>query len=48
MGERGHEIVARKFSCEYHLKNTLELYDELLGHGKAASVRLDQKIQESL
>jgi glycosyltransferase involved in cell wall biosynthesis len=48
MGERGHEIVARKFSCEYHLKNTLELYDELLGHGKAASVRLDQKVQESL
>jgi glycosyltransferase involved in cell wall biosynthesis len=48
MGERGQEIVARKFSCEYHLKNTLELYDELLGQGKGASIRLGQKVQESL
>jgi len=30
MGERGKTIVARKFSSEYHLRNTLELYDELL------------------
>ena len=30
MGERGRSIVAEKFSCDRHLQNTLELYDELL------------------
>jgi glycosyltransferase involved in cell wall biosynthesis len=30
MGERGKLIVAGKFSCDRHLQNTLELYDELL------------------
>lgn len=30
MGERGKLIVAEKFSCDHHLQNTLELYDELL------------------
>jgi glycosyltransferase involved in cell wall biosynthesis len=30
MGERGKLIVAEKFSCDRHLHNTLELYDELL------------------
>jgi glycosyltransferase involved in cell wall biosynthesis len=30
MGERGKLIVADKFSCDRHLRNTLELYDELL------------------
>jgi glycosyltransferase involved in cell wall biosynthesis len=30
MGERGRLIVAEKFSCERHLQNTLELYEELL------------------
>lgn len=30
MGERGKLIVAEKFSCDRHLQNTLELYDELL------------------
>ena len=30
MGERGKVIVAEKFSCDRHLQNTLELYDELL------------------
>lgn len=29
MGQRGKQIV-EKFSCEHHLANTLELYDELL------------------
>jgi L-malate glycosyltransferase len=30
MGERGKMIVAEKFSCDRHLRNTLDLYDELL------------------
>jgi glycosyltransferase involved in cell wall biosynthesis len=30
MGTRGKAIVAEKFSSEHHLRNTLELYDELL------------------
>ena len=30
MGARGQAIVAEKFSSEHHLRNTLELYDELL------------------
>jgi glycosyltransferase involved in cell wall biosynthesis len=31
MGERGKAIAAEKFSSEHHLRNTLELYEELLG-----------------
>jgi glycosyltransferase involved in cell wall biosynthesis len=34
MGERGKLIVAEKFSCDRHLQNTLELYDELLSTPK--------------
>jgi len=34
MGERGRAIVETKFSAENHLRNTLELYDELLSAGK--------------
>lgn len=30
MGARGRAIVSEKFSSEHHLRNTLELYDELL------------------
>jgi L-malate glycosyltransferase len=30
MGQRGKLIVAKKFASEHHLRNTLELYDELL------------------
>jgi glycosyltransferase involved in cell wall biosynthesis len=29
MGERGRLLVEEKLSCERHLQNTLELYDEL-------------------
>src|ERR1041385_285803 len=32
MGARGKAIVAEKFSSEHHLRNTLELYDEVLGN----------------
>jgi len=31
MGARG-KLLVEKFSSENHLRNTLELYDELLGH----------------
>ena len=34
MGERGKLIAAGKFSCDRHLQNTLELYDELLSTPK--------------
>jgi glycosyltransferase involved in cell wall biosynthesis len=34
MGARGKLIVAEKFSCDRHLQNTLELYDELLSTPK--------------
>ena len=37
MGERGKLIVAEKFSCERHLQNTLELYDELLAKPRTHS-----------
>lgn len=37
MGERGRLIVAKKFSCDHHLQNTLELYDELLARPKPAT-----------
>lgn len=36
MGERGKLIVSEKFSCDRHLRNTLELYEELLSKPKAA------------
>jgi glycosyltransferase involved in cell wall biosynthesis len=36
MGERGKLIVAEKFSCDRHLQNTLELYDELLAKTNTA------------
>jgi glycosyltransferase involved in cell wall biosynthesis len=36
MGERGKLIAAEKFSCDRHLQNTLELYDELLSAPKPA------------
>ena len=35
MGARGRGIVAEKFSSEHHLRNTLDLYDELLGRRSA-------------
>ena len=40
MGERGKLIAAEKFSCDRHLANTLELYDELLSTQKAAQSRI--------
>jgi len=44
MGSRGKAIVAEKFSSEHHLRNTLELYEELLttraARTESESVRL--------
>jgi glycosyltransferase involved in cell wall biosynthesis len=38
MGKLGKSIVEKKFSCEKHLENTLDLYSELLGNRAGASV----------
>jgi glycosyltransferase involved in cell wall biosynthesis len=40
MGKRGRSFVAEKFSCDRHLQNTLELYDELLSKPKSAPKRI--------
>ena len=40
MGERGRSFVAERFSCDQHLQNTLELYDELLSTPKSAPSRI--------
>ena len=40
MGERGMLIAAQKFSCDRHLQNTLELYDELLQRQNSAPSRI--------
>ena len=40
MGERGKLIAAEKFSCDRHLQNTIELYDELLSAPKSAPSRI--------
>ena len=40
MGKRGQLVVAEKFSCDRHLQNTLELYDELLSKTKPAPSRI--------
>ena len=48
MGERGKVIVEEKFSCEHHLNNTLELYDELLASPKRTAARIGEKVHEAL
>jgi glycosyltransferase involved in cell wall biosynthesis len=40
MGERGRLIAAERFSCDRHLQNTLELYDELLSTQRSAPSRI--------
>jgi glycosyltransferase involved in cell wall biosynthesis len=40
MGERGRLFVAEKFSCDRHLQNTLELYDELLSAPNSSPSRI--------
>jgi L-malate glycosyltransferase len=43
MGERGRLIAVEKFSCDRHLQNTLELYDELLSNPKPAPSWIDHE-----
>jgi glycosyltransferase involved in cell wall biosynthesis len=40
MGERGQLVAAERFSCDRHLQNTLELYDELLSTPGSAATRI--------
>jgi glycosyltransferase involved in cell wall biosynthesis len=40
MGQRGQVIAAERFSCNHHLQNTLELYDELLSKPGSAPTRI--------
>jgi glycosyltransferase involved in cell wall biosynthesis len=37
MGARGKAVAEEKFAAEHHLRNTLELYDELLSSKTATS-----------
>jgi glycosyltransferase involved in cell wall biosynthesis len=48
MGQRGKAIVEERFSCEHHLNNTLELYDELLTVAKRTPARIDREVSEVL
>ncbi len=43
MGELGRSRVAAKFSCDRHLQNTLELYDELLAAPGSAPARVSNE-----
>jgi glycosyltransferase involved in cell wall biosynthesis len=43
MGERGQVFVAKKYSCDRHLQNTLELYDELLSAPNSSPSRIDHQ-----
>lgn len=44
MGQLGRTRVAAKFSCDRHLQNTLELYDELLNARETASARVSNEL----
>jgi len=48
MGARGKAIAAERFSSDRHLRNTLELYDELLNQELPRPVPLRQNIRESV
>jgi glycosyltransferase involved in cell wall biosynthesis len=43
MGRQGKSIVAQKFASEHHLRNTLELYDELLSAPQPAAEKIGQE-----
>jgi L-malate glycosyltransferase len=43
MGARGKQIASEGFSCDKHLRNTLELYDELLSQTKSAPSGIGQE-----
>lgn len=48
MGERGKLIVAKRFSSDYQLENTLALYDELLSMSKRVPSPVGHSVQERL
>jgi glycosyltransferase involved in cell wall biosynthesis len=48
MGVRGRLIAAEKFSCDRHLQNTLELYDELLAIAASTPSQSHQQLPESV
>jgi glycosyltransferase involved in cell wall biosynthesis len=43
MGRQGKSIVAQKFASEHHLRNTLELYDELLSMPHPVETKIGQE-----
>lgn len=47
MGERGRSLVQARFSCERHLQNTLDLYDELLSMAKPSIFQIGQEWRPS-
>ncbi len=47
MGALGRTIVEERFSCEHHLRNTLELYDELLSAPGAAPATVERELRLS-
>lgn len=44
MGQLGRSLVAAKFSCDRHLQNTLELYDELLNAPGTATAHVSNEL----
>jgi glycosyltransferase involved in cell wall biosynthesis len=44
MGQLGRSLVAAKFSCDRHLQNTLELYDELLNAPGTAPAQVSNEL----
>ena len=48
MGEQGRLIAAEKFSCDRHVQNTLELYDELLAIAAPTQSQSHQQLPESV
>lgn len=47
MGKLGHCIVEEKFSFEHHLRNTLELYDDLLSAPGSAPSQIGHELRLS-
>jgi glycosyltransferase involved in cell wall biosynthesis len=48
MGARGKAIAAERFSSDRHLRNTLELYEELLNEKLPGPLPFRQNVGESV
>jgi glycosyltransferase involved in cell wall biosynthesis len=46
MGERGQRVIEQKFSCEAQLKNTLNLYQELLAKARPAAFKATEDVHQ--